>query len=214
MFPFVDLNYPFRRPVPYEHSESGKPESSENAIYQMREVKHVGAVPQIDSEVARQTGGYQKSTVLHDVGGWWLIFTVMGVVGLIGVVLDYFWNYLVLYVTLHWQHISIPARRKLLFCLIITPLGLFIDWLYYEFTWGTLVWGSLRVSAAFPQPGEQLGLEVSTILIPMVAIGVVNFGVSRVYLRLSSKQAAVLGAVMGVFTAPWLIVASVLLNWP
>ena len=160
----------------------------------------------------RQNGRYQKPVVLYDAGGWFLMGAFFGVV-LVGVVLDYFWNYLIIYLTLRWKHIIISTKRKYIYCVIITALGLLIDWLYYELTWGTLVLGNLRVSAIFPRAGVQPGLELATILMPMVILGVVNFALSRIYLQLSSKQAAVLGAMMGVFTAPWLIVAFVLLNW-
>ncbi|MFC1862052.1 hypothetical protein ACFLX6_02035 [Chloroflexota bacterium] len=105
--------------------------------------------------------------MLYDAGGWFLGFIFFGV-ALVGVVLDYFWNFLIFWVTLHWKHISIPTKKKHIYCVIITALGLLIDWLYYELTWGTLVLGSLRVPAAFPHPGVQPGLELSIILIPPV----------------------------------------------
>ena len=86
---------------------------------------------------------------------------------------------------------------------------------YYAFTWGTLVIGSLRVPAIFERPGINPGLELSTILIPMALIGVVNYLASHFYLHLDKKHAFVVGLVMAIFTAPWLIVAFVLLvgNW-
>ena len=156
--------------------------------------------------------GRSKSTILYDAGGWFLISAFFGVI-FVGVALDYFWNFLVFYLTLRWKRISIPIGKKHIYCVIITALGLLIDWLYYELTWGTLVLGSLTVPAAFSRPGLQPGLELSTILIPVVILGAVNFGVSRLYLQLSSRQSVVLGTMMGIFTAPWLIVAFVLLNW-
>jgi hypothetical protein len=128
-------------------------------------------------------------------------------------VLDYLWNYLIFSVTLRWKRISIYTKKKHIYCVIVTALGLLIDWLYYELTWGTLVLGNLRVPAAFPRVGVQPCLELSTILIPMVILGAVNVCISLLYLKISAKQATVLGAMMGIFTAPWLIVAFVLLNW-
>ena len=154
----------------------------------------------------------QKTITLYDAGGWFLVSVFFGVV-LVGVVLDYFWNYLIFFLTLRWQGVRIATKTKLIHCALITALGLLIDWLYYELTWGTLVLGSLRVSPAFMRAGLKPVLELSTILIPIVILGGVNFCISRLYLRVSSKQAAALGVMMGIFTAPWLIVAFVLLNW-
>jgi hypothetical protein len=159
-----------------------------------------------------QDGQRKQSTTLYDVGGWFLITMVFGAY-LIGVVIDYFWNYLVIFLTLRWQHLIVSIRRKLVYCIIVTALGLLIDWLYYELTWGTLVLGELRVQPVFHRFGLQPALELSTILVPMLVLGIVNFCASRLLLKLGTKQAIVLGAMMGVFTAPWLIVAFVLLNW-
>jgi len=151
-------------------------------------------------------------TILYDAGFWFLIPMFVGGVFL-GVVIDYFWNYLILYLALRWQKISITIKRRFAYTAIITAVGLLIDWLYYAFTWGTLVIGSLRVPAIFERPGINPGLELSTILIPMALIGVVNYFASRFYLHLDKKHALVVGATMAVFTAPWLIVAFVLLGW-
>ena len=155
---------------------------------------------------------HRKSPMLYDAGGWFLIAMFFGV-AFFGVVLDYFWNYLILSLALRWQQISITEKRKTVYVAIITALGLLIDWLYYEFTWGTLVIGSLRIPAAFERPGIQPGLELSTIMIPMALIGVVNYFASRFHLHLGVKHALVIGVAMAVITAPWLIVAFVLLNW-
>ncbi len=164
-----------------------------------------------NSTMDRQNGHHQIA-VLYDAGGWFLMSMFFGV-AFIGVVLDYLWNYLVLSATLRWRHINIPRTKKSIYCVIITAFGLLIDWLYYEFTWGTLVLGSLRVPAVFPKPGIQPGLELTTILIPMVLIGVVNYYASRLHLHTDVRNSLVVGAIMAVFTAPWLIVAFVLLNW-
>jgi hypothetical protein len=151
-------------------------------------------------------------TILYDAGGWFLIAMFFGA-AFSGVVVDYFWNYLILYLALRWQKISITRKRRFVYIAIITAVGLLIDWLYYEFTWGTLVIGSLMVPAIFEMPGLNPGLELSTILIPMALIGVVNYLASRFYLHLDKKHASVVGLAMAVFTAPWLIVAFVLLGW-
>jgi len=125
---------------------------------------------------------------------------------LVGLALDYFWNFLILFLSLRWLKFSVSHRTKFIYCAIVTALGLLIDWLYYELTWGRLVLGSLRVAPVFEPIGLQPALEFSTILIPLVVIGAVNFGTARLYLRMSLRQAAILGVIMGIFTAPWLIV--------
>jgi len=160
----------------------------------------------------KQNPQSRNSTVLYDAGGWFLIAMLFGI-SIVGVLIDYFWNFLVLFLTLRWKKISISLKRKFAYCAIITALGLLIDWLYYELTWGTVALGPARVPAYFPRTGVNPILELSTILIPIVVLGAVNFGVSRLFLKTSTKQSLVIGAAMGIFTAPWLIVAFVLLNW-
>jgi len=150
---------------------------------------------------------------LYDAGGWFLIAIFFGI-AFLGVVADYFWNYLILSLTLRWQQIDIMRKRRFVYIAIITVVGFLIDWLYYQFTWGTqVVVGSLGVSALFERPGLNPGLELSTILIPMALIGAVNYFASRFHLHLERKHAMVVGFAMAVFTAPWLIVAFVLLGW-
>ena len=129
---------------------------------------------------------------------------------LVGLAFDYFWNFLILFLSLRWLHFSVNTRKKYIYCLIITALGLLIDWLYYELTWGYLVLGSLRVAPIFSMPGTHPVLEFATILIPMVILGVVNFAISHRYLHMNLRPATILGIIMGIFTAPWLIVVYVL----
>lgn len=136
--------------------------------------------------------------------------TILGGVGFLGLAFDYFWNYLILFLGLRWLRFSVSHRRKFIYCLIITAIGLLIDWLYYELTWGYLVLGGFRVAPVFERPGLQPALEFSTILIPLVLVAAVNFGTARLLLRMSLKQAAILGVTMGIFTAPWLITVFVL----
>lgn len=150
--------------------------------------------------------------ILYDAGGWFLIAMFFGAV-FSGVVIDYFWNYLILYLALRWQRISITRKRRFVYTAIITAVGLVIDWLYYELTWGFLVIGGLRIPPVFETWGTKPGLELSTILIPMALIGAVNYLASRFHLHLDKRQALVVGLAMAVFTAPWLIVAFVLLGW-
>ena len=149
---------------------------------------------------------------LYDAGGWLLIAIFCGAV-LFGVMVDYFWNYLILSLTLRWQQISIIRKRKFIYIAIITGIGFLIDWLYYQFIWGTpVVTGSLEVTAMFGRQGFSPGLELSTILIPMALIGAVNYLASRFHLHLHTKHALVVGLAMAVFTAPWVLVAFLLLG--
>ena len=148
--------------------------------------------------------------LLYDVSNWVLVTIFIGAV-LFGLVVDYFWNYLILSLTLRWQQIDIMRKKRFVYIAIITAVGFLIDWLYYQFTWGTqVVVGSVGVSALFETPGFNPGLELSTILIPMALIGGVNYLASRFHLHLEKKHALIVGLAMAVFTAPWLIVAFVL----
>jgi len=179
-------------------------------LYTLKTIIYNGGV------IHRLKGCYQKPATLYDVGGWFLILAFLGAAVLVGIVVDYFWNYLVLYLSLRWLHFNVNTRRKFIYCLIITSLGLLIDWLYYELTWGYpvgfLFLGNLRLPSVFSHPGSQPILELSTILIPIIILAAVNFVVSHFYLRMIAKQAIALGTVMGVFTAPWLIVGYVLVS--
>ena len=47
--------------------------------------------------------------------------------------------------------------------------------------------------------------EQRWLLLPMVMIFLVNAALSYSYLKLERRQAIIFGAVMGVFTAPWLL---------
>jgi len=159
--------------------------------------------------VINRQGKDSGTTTLYDAGVWFLL-PILGGVYFLGLAADYFWNYLILFLGLRWLKFSVSHRLKFIYCAIITALGLLIDWLYYELTWGYLVMGGLRVAPVFERPGLQPALEFATILIPMVVIAAVNFGTARLLLRMGLKQAAILGVTMGVLTAPWLITVFVL----
>ena len=158
----------------------------------------------------RHSGRPQKTLTLYDAGGWFLLPVLLGI-PVVGVVIDYFWNYLVLFLGLWWLHISVSTQSKFIYCLIVTGGGLVIDILYYVITWGVLELGSRRGLSNFPRWGAESVLEFCTILIPMVLIAALNFAVSRLYLHVNSKQAVILGAIMGFFTAPWVIVVYLVL---
>jgi len=167
-----------------------------------------GTLPIITGMNIRHRGRSKKTLTLYDAGGWYLLPILLGI-PVVGVVLDYFWNYLVLFLGLRWLHITVSTKRKLIYCAIATGIGLLIDWLYYEITWGYLYLGNLRVPPMFARWGTEPVLEFSTILLPMAVLMAVNYAASRLYLRVNSKQAVVVGAIMGFFTAPWLIVVYV-----
>jgi hypothetical protein len=147
----------------------------------------------------------------YDLGQWPLVPIFVGVV-LLGIVADYSWDYLILSSALRWQKISIVRRTRFIYIAMMGTAGLLIDWLYYELTWGFLVNSNVGLQAMSKGPGLIPGLELSTILMPMVMIGVANYLASRFHLHLDSKRALVVGLAMAVFTAPWLIVGFVLIR--
>ncbi len=110
----------------------------------------------------------KKPVALYDAGGWFLIPLLFGI-GVVGLLLDYFWNYLLFILGLRWLKFSLSTRRKHVYCIIATSLGLTIDWLYYR-----LAWDSLRVAGTkiqiFASAGEQPVLGCLSILAPMVLI--------------------------------------------
>jgi hypothetical protein len=152
-----------------------------------------------------QRGHPQKTVTLRDAGGWYLFPIFLGI-PVVGVVLDYFWNFLVLFLSLRCLHISVSTNSKFIYCLMVTGGGLLIDLLYYVITWGVLELGAMRERYESPRWGTESVLELLTILIPIVLIAGVNYAVSRLFLRVDSKQAVILAAIMGFFTAPWAIV--------
>jgi hypothetical protein len=91
----------------------------------------------------------QRTLTLYDAGGWFLFPIFLGI-PFVGVVLDYFWNYLILFLSLRWLHISVSTKRKFIYCAIVTGGGLLIDIVYYAVTWGIFELGSLREHPDFP----------------------------------------------------------------
>jgi len=155
--------------------------------------------------------GHRRSTTLYDIGGWWII-PMMGGAVVLGVVVDFFWNFLVLSLALRWQRISIARRTRFAYTAVLTAIGLLIDWLYFNLVWGNMVIGSLRIPAIFEQPGLNPGLELSTILAPIALLWGVSYVALRFRLHLDARVASKVGLAFAVFTAPWLIVVFVLLR--
>lgn len=148
---------------------------------------------------------------IYNVGGWPLV-GVFFCAAFAGVMADYFWNYLILNLGLRWARIGITAKAGFIYIALMTVAGFLIDWLYYELAWGGLSIGGLRISPILGMSGANPGLQLSTIVIPMVLIGIVNYFASRFRLHLDTRHALVVGMVMAVFTAPWVLVAYVLLH--
>ena len=144
-----------------------------------------------------------KATVLYDAGGWFVYLVLLGVPAIVGLVLDYFWNYLVLSLSLRAVHSWADSMRKHGFCFIVTPIGLVIDWVYYRLVWGG---GLLGRDPFFAGLGTQVAAEIATILAPMVVLAIEYFVLVRFYLREESRNALIISGIMAFFTAPWLIV--------
>lgn len=143
-----------------------------------------------------------KSIVLYDAGGVILAVIFFGIP--FGSIFDYLWNLLVLSLALPRLpgelKIKISKGRRLAFCFFITLLGIVIDWAYFELTWDT-DFGKFAVWA----PAMSQALQFVWLLLPMVMIFLVNAALSYSYLKLERRQAIIFGAIMGFFTAPWLL---------
>jgi hypothetical protein len=144
----------------------------------------------------------RKSIVLYDAGGVIIAVIFFGIP--FGSVFDYLWNLLILSVTLPRlpgdTKIEISKGKRLAYCFFITLLGIIIDWAYFELTWDT-DFGKSTVWA----PAMSQALQFVWLLLPMAMIGLVNGSLSYSYLKLERRQAIIFGAIMGFFTAPWLL---------
>lgn len=154
----------------------------------------------------------KKTTTLYDAGGLLLVIILFGLP--FGIIFDYLWNLLVLSLALP----RLPRRvapnpgsigagtenitrgRRLAYCFFITLLGVIIDWAYFELTWDTYI-----ARSAVWAPAMTQAFQFTLLLVPVIMLGLVNFALSYSYLKLERRQAAVLAAIMGVFTAPWLL---------
>jgi len=143
----------------------------------------------------------KKSIVLYDVGGGVLMLVIFGIP--FGSAFDYLWNLIVLSIALPLlpgDKIKVSKGRRLAYCFFITVLGLIIDWAYLELTWDTHFAKSATWIPAMSQT-----LQLTWLLLPMVMIWLVNAALSYSYLKLERRQAVILGAIIGFFTAPWLL---------
>lgn len=143
----------------------------------------------------------KKSVRLYDAGGVIIFVILFGIP--FGSIFDYLWNLLVFSVAmprLPGDKIDIGKGKRLAFCFFITLLGIIIDWAYFELTWDT-DFGKSAIWA----PAMAQGLQFLWLLLPMVMIFLCNAVLSYSYLKLERRQAIILGVIMGVFTAPWLL---------
>jgi hypothetical protein len=162
---------------------------------------------------------------LYDGGGWYFFVGVFGLPIFLGSILDGAWNYLVLHFTISRLKTGIDSaldksafarrtrnKQQFICTIFITIVGFIIDYIYYNIFWGEVIAGAphIHVQPVFPSNGANKALELTSILAPMVAIALTSFILTLLFFRLKTKQALTLGAVMGLFTAPWLIIAVIL----
>lgn len=155
---------------------------------------------------------FKKTTTLYDAGGLIVIWLFFGLP--VGIIFDYLWNLLVLSlalprlpktVTQNPGDVSpaianVTGSKRRAYCFFITILGVIIDWAYFELTWDTHI-----ARSAVWAPAMTQALQFVLLLLPMVMLWLVNFALAYSYLKLERREAAVLAAIMGFFTAPWLL---------
>jgi len=143
----------------------------------------------------------KKSIVLYDVGGMIIAVLFLGIP--FGIAFDYLWNLIVLSLALPrlpGDKIEITKNKRFAYCFFVTILGFIIDWAYFELTWDTHF-----ARSAVWAPAMSQGLQFAWLLLTMVMIFAVNAAISYSYLKLERRQAVIFGAIMGFFTAPWLL---------
>jgi hypothetical protein len=144
----------------------------------------------------------KKSIMLYDAGGLIIFIMLFGIP--FGFIFDYLWNLLVFSVALPFlpvkNKIELSKSRRFLYILFITVLGIIIDWAYFELTWDTN-FGKTGLWI----PAMTQAWQFVWILLPIAMLWLVNFALSYAYLKLERKPAVILGGVMAVFTAPWLV---------
>jgi len=156
----------------------------------------------------------RKTTTLYDAGGLILVLIIFGLP--VGIIVDYLWNLLVLTLALPrvtrsvsnfppgeiaMQSQQVTKGKRAKYCIFITLIGIVVDWAYFELTWDM----SMTAKTAVWAPAMGQGFQFALLLLPMVMLGLVNFALSYSYLKLERRQAIIMGAVMGFFTAPWLL---------
>jgi len=144
----------------------------------------------------------RKSIILYDFGGGIIAITFFGIP--FGSIFDYLWNLLVFSIALRYlkrtNKIEINNRKKLVYILFITLLGIVIDWAYFRLTWDTN-FGKTGIWI----PTMSRALQFIWLLLPAVMIGLVNFALAYSFLKMERRQAFIVGIAMALFTAPWLL---------
>ncbi len=158
----------------------------------------------------------KKAVTLYDAGGLILVWFFFGLP--LGVVFDYFWNLLVFSVAFpHLPGITtanpgmknISKGKRTAFIFFVTLLGIVIDWGYLELTWDVALGKGQLWAPAMSQPAQLVA-----IFIPVVMLLAVDFALAYAYLKLERKPALILGGLMAIFTAPWLLpTMPYLLGW-
>lgn len=158
----------------------------------------------------------KKSVKLFDAGGLIILWMLFGLP--LGVIFDYLWNLLVFSVALphlpgikdNSRDVKSPGKlKRTAFIFFVTLLGILIDWAYVELIWDIGLGKNQIWSPTMSQP-----LQIAAILIPIIMLWAVDFALAYAYLRLEKKPSLVLGGLMAVFTAPWLLpTIPYLLGW-
>jgi hypothetical protein len=151
----------------------------------------------------------KKPITLYDAGGFWLILVFFGLP--LGVIFDYFWNLLIFAIALPrlpgTNHVPIVVTigkgKKAVFIFFVTLLGMIIDWAYVELIWDIGI--SIAKSPDIWVPVMGQPLQLLAILIPIVMLWAVDAALAYAFLRLDRKPAVILGGLMAVFTAPWML---------
>lgn len=151
---------------------------------------------------------HENSVTLYDAGGWLLFYVLFGLP--VGTIIDYFWNYAMVTLALWWlrrraritgNEPPAPASRKrrFLYCLFITLIGLGADILYLYFARNYL---DFYGRGDWPFDKQLYG--VLLLLVPLAIIWLGNFLISKRMFRLNRRQAVFLGGLVAVTTTPWL----------
>ncbi|MFO8102227.1 MAG: hypothetical protein R6U37_08735 [Dehalococcoidia bacterium] len=157
----------------------------------------------------------QKTTTIHDAGFGLLIVPLLGIP--LGIFLDFLWNFAVLSfslscllkktprainspeVSLHTSVVIVTRTKRLVYSLVITIIGAVVDWAYFELIWED-VWDTLQWD-----PAMSMSSQFLLLLLPMALLTAANFALAFSLLKMELKQTIALSAIMGFFTAPWLL---------
>jgi hypothetical protein len=142
--------------------------------------------------------------VLPGDGGFGII--TMAIIGApFGFIADYIWNFIVFSLATRFfpgcKEIHTDLGERIVFIIFVSVLGLIIDWPYFEITWD--VDFTSHVTSWLPAMPQWL--QFVALLLPMALIAIADAALAWAYLRLEKKQAVILGAILGFFTAPWLL---------